>query len=114
MLRPEPLILDSERHVLYDRFVPAIHPLRQFDSYLDFSFILPLVAERYHDEIGRPAEHLEQMFRLLFAQFSLNLSDETICLVARESVALGLFLHPSITETRPLTVLPRYPVRGLT
>lgn len=35
----------------------------------DFCCILPLVAERYHDEIGRPAEHPERMMRRLFAQF---------------------------------------------
>ena len=52
-----PLLLDSDSRALYDRFVPATHPLRQFDNCLDFSFILPLVAERYHDEIGRFAKH---------------------------------------------------------
>ena len=98
MLRVEPLTLDSESRALYDRFVPATHPLRQFDECLDFSFILPLVAERYHDEIGRPAEHPEQMFRLLFAQFFLNLSDEKICLAAHESLALRLLLHRDANE----------------
>ena len=101
MLRVEPLILDSESRALYERFVPATHPLRQFDNCLDFSFILPLVAERYHDEIGRPAEHPEQMFRLLWAQFYLNLSDEKICLAAHKSLALRLFFHRDADEKPP-------------
>ena len=101
MLRVEPLVLDSDSRALYDRFVPTNHPLRQFDNRLDFSFILPLVAEHYHDEIGRPAEHPEQMFRLLFAQFYLNLSDDKICLAAHESLALRLFLHLGADETPP-------------
>lgn len=68
MPRVEPLTLDSESRNLHDRFVPSTHLLRQFDHCLDFSFILPLVAERYHDEIDRPAENPEQMFRLLVAR----------------------------------------------
>jgi len=101
MLRIEPLTLDLQSRALYDRFVPVDHPLRQFDACLDFSFILPLVAERYHDEIGRPAEHPEQMFCLLFAQFYLNLSDEKICLAAHESLAPRLFPHLGADETPP-------------
>jgi len=69
MLRLEPLVVDSPSRALFDRFVPPDHPLRQFDDALDFSFVLPLVAERYHNEIGRTAEHPEQLFRLLVAPF---------------------------------------------
>lgn len=101
MLRPDPLDLDPDSRALYERFVPARHPLRQFDAALDFSFVLPLVAERYHDEIGRPAEHPERLWRLLFAEYYLNLADEKVCLAAHESLALRLFLRLGIDETPP-------------
>jgi transposase len=101
MLRSESLTLDAQSRALYERFVPASHPLRQFDDVLDFSFVLPLVAERYHDEIGRPAEHPERLWRLLFAQYYLNLSDEKVCLAAHESLALRLFLRLGIDEAPP-------------
>jgi transposase len=101
MLRLEPLILDQPSRALYDRFVPPDHPLRRFDEALDFAFVLPLVAARYHDEIGRPAEHPERLFRLLFAQFYLNLPDEKVCLAAHESLALRLFLRLGADETPP-------------
>jgi transposase len=61
MLRLESLALNAPSRTLYERFVPTNHPLRQFDAALDFSFVLPLASERYHDEIGRPAEHPERM-----------------------------------------------------
>jgi transposase len=101
VLISEPLILDAESRALYDRFVPAHHPLRQLDEALNFSFILDLVAERYNPWIGRPAEHPELMWRLLFAQFYLNLSDEKICLAAHESMALRLFLRLNADEEPP-------------
>ena len=101
VLRLQLLALDSRSRALYESFVPVNHPLRHFDNALDFSFVLPLVAERYHDEIGRPAEHPERMWRLLFAQYYLNLSDEKVCLAAHESLALRLFLRLGIDETPP-------------
>lgn len=101
MLRVELLTLDDESRALYERFVPVHHPLRQFDDALDFSFVLTLVAERYHDEIGRPAEHPERMWRLLFAQYYLSLSDAKVCLAAHESLALRLFLRLGVNEMPP-------------
>src|SRR5579872_2723251 len=114
MLNLKPLLLDVASRALYERFVPPRHPLRQFDAALDFSFILPLVAERYHDEIGRPAAHPERLWRLLFAQYYLNLSDEKVCLAAHESLALRLFLRLGIDESPPHpTTLQKFRVNRL-
>lgn len=101
MLRVTSLALDEPSRTLYDRFVPAHHPLRQLDAALDFSFILDLVAARYNPWIGRPAEYSERLWRLLFAQYYLNLSDEKVCLAAHESLALRLFLRLNADEDPP-------------
>ncbi|MCL5958601.1 MAG: transposase, partial [Chloroflexi bacterium] len=101
MLPPEPLILDDWSRELYDHFVPPSHPLRRIDEAIDFSFILPLVAHRYNPEIGCPAKHPEMMWRLLFAQYYLNLSDEKVCLQAYTDLALRLFLRLGWEETPP-------------
>ncbi len=101
MLRIEPLILDHQSRLLYEHFVPAHHPLRQMDEALDFSFILDLLKDRYNLYIGCPAKHPELMWRLLFAQYYLNLSDEKICLAAHESLALRLFLRLGMDEAPP-------------
>lgn len=45
MLLLMPLRLDEHSHELYGHFVPKNHRLRQMHEVLDFSFILPLVAQ---------------------------------------------------------------------
>jgi hypothetical protein len=71
------------------------------DQVLDFSFILPLVSKRYCEGYGRPAEHPERMWRLLFAQYYLNLSDDRVCQAAHDTLSLRLFLRLGIDETPP-------------
>ena len=46
--------------------------------------------DRYNLWIGCPAKHPEQMWRLLFAHYYLNLSDENICQATNESLSLRL------------------------
>ena len=59
------------------------------------------MKDRYNPWIGCPAKRPEQMWRLLFAQFYLNLSDEKICLAAYEGMAPRLYVRPGIQETPP-------------
>jgi transposase len=114
MLRQLPLELDVRSRDLYVRFVPADHPLRRLDAAVDFSFVLPLVADRYHPWIGRPAEHPARMWRLLFAQYYLNLSDRKVCLAAHESLALRWFLRLNADEEPPHpTTLQKFRFRRL-
>jgi transposase len=114
MLRREPLCLDAASRRLYERFVPESHPLRRLDAAVDFSFVLPLVADRYNPWIGRPAEHPERLWRLLFAQYYLNLSDRKVCLAAHESLALRWFLRLNADESPPHpTTLQKFRFRRL-
>ena len=55
VLRARPLELDARSRSLYERFVPSTHPLRRLDALVDFSFVLPLVADRYDPSFGRPS-----------------------------------------------------------
>ncbi len=108
-MRLESLTLDQNSRELYEQFVPENHPLRKMDEAIDFSFILPLVAHKYDLWIGRPAEHPERMWHLLFAQYYLNLSDEKVILAAHESLALRLFLRLDGAEKPPhLTTLGKF------
>src|SRR5262249_22071556 len=115
VLLMRPLELDARSGgELYARFVPSDHPLRRMDAAVDFSFVLPLVADRYHPWIGRPAEHPERMWRLLFAQYYLNLSDRRVCLAAHESLALRWFLRLNADESPPHpTTLQKFRFRRL-
>ncbi len=101
MLRPDPLDLDGESRDLFRRIVPEDHPLRKMDGVLDFSFIGDLLRDRYNQWIGRQAKHPELMWRLLFCQFYMNLSDEKVCLAAQTDLAVRLFLRLGIHERAP-------------
>jgi hypothetical protein len=44
---------------LYDRIVPVDHLLRKINQVVDFSFARQILQDRYHPDIGRPAEDPE-------------------------------------------------------
>ena len=56
----------SQGHPLYDKIVPKNHPLRLIEEQIDFSFVTPLLSDRYSIDYGRPAYSPEVMFKLLF------------------------------------------------
>ncbi|MCL5960056.1 MAG: transposase, partial [Chloroflexi bacterium] len=101
MLRPDPLELDQQNCELYLRIVPEHHPLRKMNDVLDFSFILDVLKDRYNQWIGRQAKHPELMWRLLFCQFYMKLSDEKVCLAAQTDLAVRLFLRLGLHEQAP-------------
>ncbi|MCL5264641.1 MAG: transposase [Chloroflexi bacterium] len=98
MLPKGDLTLDQRSAELYNHFVPKNHPLRKIDEAIDFSFILPLVKDRYDPWVGRYGKHPEQMWRLLFAQFHMNLSDEKIIVEAHVNLALRGLLRLGMDE----------------
>ncbi len=44
---------------LYERIVPVDHLLRQINQVVDFSFFRQILEDRYHPDLGRPAEDPE-------------------------------------------------------
>ena len=63
----------SQGHPLYDKIVPKNHPLRLIEEQIDFSFVTPLLSDRYSIDYGRPAYSPEVMFKLLFLKMLYNL-----------------------------------------
>ncbi len=102
----------SQGHPLYDKIVPKNHSLRLINEHIDFSFITPLLGEKYSIDYGRPAYSPEVMFKLLFLKILYNLSDERVIQEAQVNMAYKYFLnlepddqlmHPSsLTKFRKL------------
>ena len=102
----------SQGHPLYDKIVPKNHPLRLIEEQIDFSFVTPLLSDRYSIDYGRPAYSPEVMFKLLFLKMLYNLSDERVIQEAQVNMAYKYFLnldpedplmHPSsLTKFRKL------------
>ena len=102
----------SQGHPLYEKIVPKNHPLRLINEHIDFSFIIPLLGEKYSIDYGRPAYSPEVMFKLLFLKILYNLSDERVIQEAQVNMAYKYFLnlepddqlmHPSsLTKFRKL------------
>ena len=82
----------SQGHPLYEKIVPKNHPLRLINEHIDFSFIIPLLGEKYSIDYGRPAYSPEVMFKLLFLKILYNLSDERVIQEAQVNMAYKYFL----------------------
>ena len=82
---------------LYDSFIgqayiPEDHILRRIRAAVDFSFVHDLLADLYHDSLGRPAYNQEIMVRLLFLKQHYGLSDEAVIERAQTDHAFRYFL----------------------
>jgi hypothetical protein len=56
MLKPKSPQESFYGSYLYDRIVPVDHLLRKINQVVDFSFAGQILQDRYHPDIGRPAE----------------------------------------------------------
>ena len=59
MLKPKSAQGSFFGSYLYDRIVPVDHLLRQINQVVDFSFVRQILEDRYHPDLGRPAEDPE-------------------------------------------------------
>jgi IS5 family transposase len=77
---------------LYDRIVPGDHLLRKINQVVDFSFTRQILNDRYHPDIGRPAEDPQFMLRLCLLQYIYGDSDRQVVENARLNLAYKYFL----------------------
>jgi len=91
--KPRPSTLTLVDPYLLEQLVPPTHILRQIDAYVDFSFVRPLVAARYHAELGRPSLDPELLLRLIFLQRYYGLSDAEVVERAECDLSFRYFLH---------------------
>ncbi len=101
MLKPKSLKESFYGSYLYDRIVPIDHLLRKINQVVDFSFARQLFEDRYHPDIGRPAEDPEFMLRLCLLQYIYGDSDRQAVENARLNLAYKYFLGLAVDAEVP-------------
>lgn len=82
-------------------YIPQDHLLRKIRAAVDFSFVHDLVADLYHDSLGRPAYDPEVMVRLIFLQLQYKLSDRGVIERAQTDHAFRFFLGLDWNDEMP-------------
>lgn len=82
----------SEHLKLYDQIIPKDHFLRKIKENVDFSFVNKLVEKEYSENLGRPANEPELMFKLLFLETKDCLSDREVIERAKTDMSYKFFL----------------------
>jgi len=101
MLKPKSLQESFYGSYLYDRIVPSDHLLRKINQVVDFSFVRRILEDRYHPDIGRPAEDPEFMLRLCLLQYLYGDSDRQVVDNARLNLAYKYFLGLAVDGETP-------------
>ncbi len=89
---PQPRTPSFYDSCIGEAYVPEDHILRRIRAAVDFSFVHDLLADLYHDSVGRPAHDQEMMFRLIFVQIHYDLSDRQVIERAQTDHAFRFFL----------------------
>jgi len=101
MLKPKSPQESFYGSYLYDRIVPIDHLLRKINQVVDFSFVGEVLNDRYHPDIGRPAEAPEFMLRLCLLQYIYGDSDRQVVENARLNLAYKYFLGLAVDAEVP-------------
>ena len=101
MLKPKSPQESFYGSYLYDRIVPGDHLLRKINQVVDFSFTERILQDRYHPDIGRPAENPEFMLRLCLLQYIYGDSDRQVVENARLNLAYKYFLGLAVDAEVP-------------
>ena len=87
---------------VYERCVPADHPLRKIQASLDLSFVRAIVAERYDPHGGRYAIEPELFARITLLQYLENLPDRETVKRCASDLAWKWFLGLEFDALAPL------------
>ena len=101
MLKPKSPQESFYGSYLYDRIVPIDHLLRKINQVVDFSFTEQILQDKYHPDIGRPAEDPEFMLRLCLLQYLYGDSDRRVVENARLNLAYKYFLDLAVDAEVP-------------
>jgi IS5 family transposase len=101
MLKPKSPQESFYGSYLYDRIVPIDHLLRKINQVVDFSFTGQILQDRYHPDIGRPAEDPEFLLRLCLLQYLYGDSDRQVVENARLNLAYKYFLGLAVDAEVP-------------
>jgi transposase len=101
MLKPKSPQESFYGSYLYDRIVPSDHLLRKINQVVEFSFVRQILKDRYHPDIGRPAEDPAFMLRLCLLQYIYGDSDRQVVENARLNLAYKNFLGLTVDAEVP-------------
>jgi transposase len=101
MLKPKSPQESFYGSYLYDRIVPIDHLLCKINQVVDFSFADQILADRYNEDIGRPAEDPQFMLRLCLLQYLYGDSDRQVVENARLNLAYKYFLGLAVDAEVP-------------
>ena len=101
MLKPKSPQESFYGSYLYDRIVPVDHLLRKINQVVDFSFAGQILQDRYHPNIGRPAQDPEFLLRLCLLQYIYGDSDRQVVENARLNLAYKYFLGLAVDAEVP-------------
>lgn len=89
---PQPQTPSLYDSVIGQAYIPEDHFVRRVHAAVDFSFVHELLADLYHDSLGRPACDQEMMVRLMFLKHHYGLSDARVIEQAQTDHAFRFFL----------------------
>src|SRR3990172_2541741 len=101
MLKPKSPQESFYGSYLYERIVPSDHLLRQINQVVDFSFARQILNDRYHPDIGRPAEDPGVMLPLFLFHYIYGDSDRQVVENARLNLAYKYFLGLAVDAEVP-------------
>jgi len=101
MLKPKSPQESFYGSYLYERIVPIDHLLRKINQVVDFTFVRQILEDRYHPDLGRPAEDPEFMLRLCLLQYIYGDSDRQVVENARLNLAYKYFLGLAVDSEVP-------------
>ena len=90
--RPQPQTQSLYDSAIGKAYIPEDHILRRIRAAVDFSFVPEVLADLYHDSLGRPACDQEMMVRLIFLKRHYGLSDVGVIERAQTDHAFRFFL----------------------
>lgn len=77
---------------LYEELIPHDNFFRRVKENIDFSFVNKMLRKSYSEELGRPADEPEKLFKLLFIQKLKGFSDREVIEECKYNMVYKYFL----------------------
>ena len=101
MLKKESKQKDFFDSYVYERLLPKKHILLDIKNTIDFSFVTEETKDLYSKTLGRPSFDPEVLFKILFLEFFLNLSDYEAIDHVKTNILFRYFAGLGISSPTP-------------
>lgn len=85
---------------IYELLIPENNKWRRINEEIDFSFVYDMLKDSYSDKMGRTAEDIIFMFKLLLLKTDSGLSDEGLINMVKVNMEYKYFLRLDPEETK--------------